>query len=426
MATASTHEDPTDTPVSLMPVSNKLQDRMDTLRDVIDSKKSLVRLVSEEMKQLIEQKAQMIISELEAIWEDTNQRLKLKRDEIHRKIQDLNKLKMKMEIILKELGQTPRFNQIDDQIESVKREMDIDIPFVKLNWKVEQLRDDINTLCSCKQRIVKFRKDIPIPLKWSTCDRGVGNNQLKDPLGIAVDPITDRIYVADISTNRVQLFSRDGHWIRCLRDEQMLRPKLIHITYYSILVQCNYVVVKFNRSTLRKETIYKTNNFLSGICTDSMNVFVGLYEEIELMKLTTDLKQVKRIPLLTEFKRRDTRLRDISLARDVIYVALTTTQYPIQAFSKEGILLRCVVPEDMLGAIRYVCLDTQLNILVTDRKSSDIKIFSNEGQLISKIGREGTVAGAFTSIGGIAVDELYSIVVADEKSHNMLQVFSPL
>ena len=110
----------------------------------------------------------------------------------------------------------------------------------------------------------------------------------------------------------------------------------------------------------------------------------------------------------------------------MIYVALTTTQYPIQAFSKEGILLRCVVSEDMLGAIRYVCLDTQLNILVTDRKSSDIKIFSNEGHLISKIGREGTVAGAFTSIGGIAVDELYSIIVADEKSHNMLQVFSPL
>ena len=216
MATVSTHEDPTDTPVSLMPVSNKLQDRMDTLRDVIDSKKSLVRLVSEEMKQLIEQKAQMIISELEAIWEDTNQRLKLKRDEIHRKIQDLNKLKMKMEIILKELGQTPRFNQIDEQIESVKREMDIDIPFVKLNWRVEQLRDNINTFCNCEQRIVKFGEDIPIPLKWSTCDRGKGNNQLKEPWGIAVDPITDRIYVADYSTNRVQIFSRDGHWIRCL------------------------------------------------------------------------------------------------------------------------------------------------------------------------------------------------------------------
>ena len=156
MATVSTHEDPTDTPVSLMPVSNKLQDRMDTLRDVIDSKKSLVRLVSEEMKQLIEQKAQLIISELEAIWEDTNRRVKLKRDEIHRKIQDLNKLKMEMEIILKELGQTPRFNQIDEQIESVKREMDIDIPFVKLNWRVEQLRDNINTFCNCEQRIVKF------------------------------------------------------------------------------------------------------------------------------------------------------------------------------------------------------------------------------------------------------------------------------
>ena len=135
---------------------------------------------------------------------------------------------------------------------------------------------------------------------------------------------------------------------------------------------------------------------------------------------------MKRISLLTEFKREDILLRDISLARDVIYVALITTQYPIQAFSKEGILLRCVVSEDMLGTIRYMCLDTQLNILVTDRKSSDIKIFSNEGQLISKIGKEGTAVGEFTFIRGIAVDELYSIIVADVKSHNMLQVFSPL
>ena len=144
------------------------------------------------------------------------------------------------------------------------------------------------------------------------------------------------------------------------------------------------------------------------------------------MNLTTDLQQVKRVSLLTEFKREYTLLRDISLARDVIYVALITTQYPIQAFSKEGILLRCVVSEDMLGTIRYMCLDTQLNILVTDYKSSDIKIFSNEGQLISKIGKKGTAVGAFTSIGGIAVDELYSIVVADEKNHSLLQVFSPL
>ena len=426
MATASIHENPTDTFVSLIPVSNKLQDKMNTLRDVIDNKKSLVRQVSEEMKQLIDQKTQLIISELEAIWDDTNQRLQLKRDEIHRKIKDLNKLKMEMDRIFKELGQTPLFNQIDEQIESVKREMDIDIPFVKLNWKVEQLRDSINALCGCEQRTVKFRKDIPIQLKWSTCDKGQEDNQLYNPCGVAVDSITDRIYVADWDAKRVQIFSRDGHWIQCLRDEQMLEPVLILITYYSIFVQCGFVVVKFKRSSLRKETCYKDDNNLSGICTDSMNIFVGYHKKTELMKLTTDLEEVKRIPLITEFKREDTSIRDISLARDVIYVALTATQYPIQAFSKEGILLRCVVSEDMLGEISYMCLDKQLNILITDGKSSDMKIFSNEGQLISKIGKEGTAEGEFTFIRGIAVDDLYSIIVADIQDHNMLQVFSPL
>ena len=424
MATASTHENPTATPVSLLPVSNKLQDRMNTLRDVIDNKKSLVRQVSEEMKQLIDQKTQLIISELEAIWDDTNQRLNLKREETHRRIQDL--LKMEMERILKELGQTPRFNEIDEQIESVEREMDIDIPFVNLNWKVEQLRDSINTLCGCEQRTVKFGNDIPIPLKWSTCGEGEEDNQLFGPCGIAVDPITDRIYVADYRANRVQIFSKEGQWIQCLRDERILKPDLILITYYSIFVQCCSVVVKFNRSTSRKESCYKADNILSGICTDTMNIFVGYYRKMQLVKLTTDLEEMKIIPLITEFKREDTLVQDISLARGVIYVALRDTQYPIQTFSEDGILLRCVVSEDMLGTIWYMCLDKQLNILITDNTSSDLKIFSNDGQLISKIGKGGTAAGEFTSIAGIAVDDLYSIVVADYKHHNMLQVFSPI
>ncbi|KAI6647150.1 hypothetical protein LOD99_8886 [Oopsacas minuta] len=56
MATALINEIPASGPVSLMPVSNKLQDRMNILRDVIDSKKTLVRNVGEEMKRLIEQK----------------------------------------------------------------------------------------------------------------------------------------------------------------------------------------------------------------------------------------------------------------------------------------------------------------------------------------------------------------------------------
>ncbi|KAI6661324.1 hypothetical protein LOD99_10048, partial [Oopsacas minuta] len=84
MATAPINENPVCEPDSLMPVPNKLQDRMNTLREVIDSKKSLVRRVSEEMKELIEDKTQLIIRELEGIWDEVNQRMNKRRSEINK------------------------------------------------------------------------------------------------------------------------------------------------------------------------------------------------------------------------------------------------------------------------------------------------------------------------------------------------------
>ncbi|KAI6659590.1 Tripartite motif-containing protein 2-like [Oopsacas minuta] len=120
--------------------------------------------------------------------------------------------------------------------------------------------------------------------------------------------------------------------------------------------------------------------------------------------------------------REDTDLVDISLARDVFYIALTNTGYPIQAFSKQGTIIICVVHKDLLDGVWYFCLDQQHNILVADTRTSEIKIFSNEGKLITKFGKEGSALGEFTGLAGIAVDDLCSIVTVDEKEHNMIQV----
>ena len=59
--------------------------------------------------------------------------------------------------------------EIPQRIESVQKEMDIEIPFVKLTWRVNELRDSIHRLCSCSKQIVKYSEDTPVQLKWSSC-----------------------------------------------------------------------------------------------------------------------------------------------------------------------------------------------------------------------------------------------------------------
>ncbi|KAI6654125.1 hypothetical protein LOD99_2970 [Oopsacas minuta] len=422
MATARLDKNVVMGPVSLIPVSNKLQDRMNILREVIDSKKSLVRKVSDEMKQLIEEKAQLIIGELEAVWDETNQRLNKRKDEVNKKIEAINKQKTEMEKLFKDLSPTlPGFiDQIPEAIETVKREMNIDIPFLKLNWKVDELRESIHSLCYCEQKFVNFEEHIPIPLKWSCGDEGKLDNQLDCPCGIAIDSMNDRVYVTDYRANRVQVFSGNGDWIKSIKDKRMINLENILILYNSVFVQCHRIIVKFNRSTLKIESSKFSDYSLSGICTDNTNVFVGEYSKMTLLVLTLELKEEKEIPLNTQFKQQDTEINNISLARHEFYILLNKTEYPIQAFSKQGMMTRWIIHKDMLGCSSYFCLDQQLNIIVFDPDSCKVKIFSNEGNIITQFGRE-----EFISVAGIAVDDLCSIVTVDSvKGHNKLQAFS--
>ena len=420
MATASVN--PTEGPAR-----NNLEDKMSILREVIDSNKSIVLRVSEEMKQLIDEKSQLILRQLEAIWDEANHRLNQKREEVNRKIEKINKCKSEMQELFDSLPPTlPSFlEQIPEAIESVRREVNIDVPYVKLSWRVNELRKCVEGMCVCEDRVVKFRDDIPIALEWSSCDGGEQENQLFRPWGISTDSINDRICVADRNTHKVQIFSGNGEWIKCLKDEFLYLPENTLTLHNSMFVQCYRNILKLNNSTFERESHKYYQDTLSGICTDNTHIFVGDYHEMKLIMLSLELKEEKTIPLITDFKQDSTQIRDLSFARNEFYVLLTDTEYPIQSFSRQGSLTRCIVSGDVLSDdVWYFCLDQQLNILLADTGSSQVKIFSNEGKLMTQFGKKGTAKGEFTDLRGIAVNELYSIITVDWKQHNKLQSFS--
>ena len=399
------------------PARNKLEDKLITLREVIDRNKSVVVRVCEEMKQLIDEKSQQIIIQLEVIWDEAYKCLNQKREEIDINIKRINKYQRKMKAVFASLHPTL-------PIETVRREVNIDVPYVKLSWRLHELRKCIEEMCVCEDRVVKFGDYIPIALQWSCCHKSKLEDQLFSPRGLSTDCISDRIYVCDLSGDRVQIFSGNGQWIKCLEDELLVQPENIITVHDSMFVQCSSRILKFNTFTFKRES-HITLHLLFGICTDNSHIFVRDFSYMKLMMLSLELKEEKTISLITDYKRNRTEIQDLSFARNEFYVLLSGTEYPIQSFSEQGSLTRCIISRDMLSKdVRFFCLDQQLNIFIADTNPSRVKIFSNDGKLITQIGKGGTAEGDLDFLQGIAVNELCSIITVDWKQHNMLQTFS--
>ena len=421
MATA----DPGSGPASLFGVSNKLQSKVNSFREMIERKKLEVRRVSKEMRSLIETKEESIIRELNEILEEVKTRMEKKKIGVQKEIQELEIKKSEINKILQNLNQNiTEFPQLSEAIEKAKSEMDIDIPNVKLTWRVDELKDSINRMCRCDQQIPVYNEDTQYQLKWSKCENGSGDNQLNCPWGIATNPMNDNIYVADQSNHRVQIFSREGEWIRSVKDEEMKNPRNIIFHNRSIYVQCEKAILKLNESSEKKEKSKSYGFALGGICVDNIHIYVGHWFGMNLIVLTLDLIEESRISLKTEFCKQNTEIRDISLSQELFYILLSGTEFPIQVFSREGILTRCVVKKDSIDCAYCFCLDQQHNILVADFGDSKVKIFSNEGKLLTQFGEKGSKKGQFSYIRGISVNEFGSIVTVDRKSTDCLQSFT--
>ena len=135
-------------PVSLFAVDNKLQSKINTFREVIDDKKMEVIRISNEMKKLLERKEKEIIRELDAIWDAINHKVDQKKKDIHKSIVDIEKHKKEMEKHFEKLNPASRPKlEISEAIKTLKMELDVEIPNVKLELKIDQLKHCIDDMC---------------------------------------------------------------------------------------------------------------------------------------------------------------------------------------------------------------------------------------------------------------------------------------
>ena len=82
--------------------------------------------------------------------------------------------------------------------------------------------DSVYVVDQGRTRIVKFSPDGQVLTTWGS--KGNGDGQFDDPTSVAVDPTTNKVYVADPRNKRIQVFDSDGKFLNEMVIPEWGRP----------------------------------------------------------------------------------------------------------------------------------------------------------------------------------------------------------
>ena len=143
-------------------LSEKIDNEMELFRNNINKYKAEVIGITEEMKQLIDKKSDELLKELDDVLKEVYEKKK-KRSKVDQNFREIREHQKAMEDILSRMD--PSFTlmtEVSEKIEIVKKEINTEIPNVKLIWNVDALKDSINNICSCEVEVVP---DTPVAPK---------------------------------------------------------------------------------------------------------------------------------------------------------------------------------------------------------------------------------------------------------------------
>ncbi len=226
--------------------------------------------------------------------------------------------------------------------------------------------------------------------------KGYGNGQLSNPFGIAIEPSTGDIYIADTG-NRIQAFKRDGTFVR-------------------VIGSSGSGDVQFNNS--------------SGLTFDT--------KDGSLIVADLGNHRIQVIDVLTgqlKFKfgsegnanGQFSGPYNVTTTQDGQIIVSDSGNHRLQYFSSTGVWLKTFAPGEGRGVGQLsfpvgVCVDSKGNTIICDNNNHRLQIFDTNGQSIKVIGGHGNGNEQFSNPWGIDIDANDSIVVADNCNHRM-QIF---
>ena len=298
---------------------------------------------------------------------------------------------------------------------------------MELDWKIEQLEQSVIEVC--KVVTLKERPLTRIDYSARKCPvwshDGTGSGEIADPMQLAIDDKTQNIFVTDLDAERIQVFDGEGNHLYLISTPP--EPAGITLSDEYIFVTTYDKLVKIEKSNNQSIKSVETENRVWGIDTNTNTDIYGCeVNKQSIVVFDKDLKFLKRIKLRTTQVTSSTLTRSIKLYEDKMYVMFdsysSSLPFHLQTFNLEGELVKCLIKGNEISDSQFFSIDRLGNIIVTDWRENQIKIFSKEGDVLHTI-TSAMLPGdqEFSLPQGVAIDKQNRIIVAhDNKKCNLL------
>ena len=273
---------------------------------------------------------------------------------------------------------------------------------------------------------------------------GKGFNELKAK-GIAFDDTTELIYLADYGNSCVRVVSLKGETVKQFGNDKLRTPCGIAVTNECIYVtnECildltdieQYMLFQYALFQFRKKDFKFLNKtgtlgtqegqllYPRGLCIDTNgDVMVADNKNNRISVFSKQLKFKSCLGIgHLQYP------QDVKLSDDRIVVLDHGTKC-LHFFSRDGHLLSSCVPQgrtqdSSVNSPHFFCLDAANNIIISDHRNHAIRIFTELGQHIHTIGREGYGKGEFICPMGVCISKLGNIFVVSYNRNYRLQCF---
>ena len=330
--------------------------------------------------------------------------------------------------------------EIDEKISQLKilRKKEKEMENVDFEWN-QELESKLNTLGAIRVNSEKKsseliseykKKGVPLAVFGKHIDNKSNNPGIFCyPQSISVDIDTNLFYICDYSNHRVQVFNKIFQFL-FMFSEKMNGPcgicilqEKVYVTQYRI----NCLNIYSLQGKLLNSVGKKGNGELE--FKDPRGVAVSTeWRRIYICDFSNHRVQCLNLDLSFNCFISDIRYaEDVKLTAEEI-VVLCCKNPCIRIYNTSHQLSRQMISrgEDSANQIllgnRFL-LDSDLNIILTDRKRHCVCIFSYTGALIHKFGKEGEEKGEFIEPTGITMDSEGRIVVVSHNPNHCIQLF---
>ena len=265
----------------------------------------------------------------------------------------------------------------------------------------------------------------------ATGKEGSDPGELFVPCAVAIHDETHQIFVVNHYRHRVEIFSETGEFFHQLGVGQLSYPHGIATHGDSVYVSCfiDNTVSKFSLTELCLVRRIGGRGFTDGrfynpsqLTTDPIGrVFITDCGNYRICIHDPDLNHLRNIkhPSMSE-------PFDVEVSRDRLYVLCPGNNPCLHVLTLEGYKLHSLITcGEGMGVLKpyFFCLDPLNNFVLSDVKSHSIRVFSPEGNLLHKIGREGHQPGMFYKPRGVAVTPNGRLVCVSSNKNHGLQIF---